>query len=333
MRLLLVLLLIVSTAVHASRDESTNVDVDSDATSHARSDSAADADAAALAAAAAIAGGGHAVGEGGHAEAVIAEGAVSLEVGGNHGGDFNDGDQTATQTIGDTEQQNKQVVGDNKQSVNIENPDDITIRNTPAARAPYSNSTSPCIVGGSAALSLPGFSGSAGKGFKDEECERRATAMAFSDMGVPGMGLWIMCRSAIVEKDAGIDDLPKAERDAAREAAYTACEQRVASFQDPPPPKSEGVVDAGDYVCDPATCEDRWLLAEVTEEEYLEQQRLVEDKNAQQQVLIDELRRNERDLTEEIRRLRNVQEERLEVEKVRRSKLEALLIRDEEDDG
>lgn len=85
-------------------------------------------------------------------------------------------------------------------------PDKLKIKNTPDARAPYSNSTGPCVVGFSAGVGVPGFGGSIGKGFVDEECNLRQTAQTFSSLGVPAMGLWLLCRSATVGKVSNPDD-------------------------------------------------------------------------------------------------------------------------------
>lgn len=85
--------------------------------------------------------------------------------------------------------------GDTNVNVVTENPDELKIKNTPDARAPYSNSTSPCIVGFSAGVGVPGFGGSLGRGFEDEECTRRQSAQTWSNMGMPAVGLWLMCRS------------------------------------------------------------------------------------------------------------------------------------------
>ena len=90
--------------------------------------------------------------------------------------------------------------GSLESNVLIENPDDIKIRNTPDARAPFSNSTGPCIVGFSAGLSLPGFGGSLGKGIEDQECTRRQSAQTWSNMGLPAMAIWLMCRSKDMER-------------------------------------------------------------------------------------------------------------------------------------
>jgi hypothetical protein len=85
-------------------------------------------------------------------------------------------------------------------SVEINNPDDIKIRNTPDVRAPYMNTTSPCRVGVSGGIGVAGFGGSAGTTVEDKECTLRQTAQTFSAMGVPGMGLWLLCRSQAVTR-------------------------------------------------------------------------------------------------------------------------------------
>jgi hypothetical protein len=85
-------------------------------------------------------------------------------------------------------------------NINEVHPDDIKIKNTPSARAPYANSTGPCRVGGSIGVSLPGFGASGGGSKEDPECTLRQTAQTFSALGAPAMGLWILCRSVVLER-------------------------------------------------------------------------------------------------------------------------------------
>jgi hypothetical protein len=85
-------------------------------------------------------------------------------------------------------------------SVVTENPDDIKIKNTPDIMAPFANSTSPCRIAGSGGLSLPGVGISGGGSVEDEECTLRQTAQTFGTLGVPAMGMWILCRSKVMER-------------------------------------------------------------------------------------------------------------------------------------
>ena len=150
--------------------------------------------------------------------------------------------------------------------VSIQNPSDIKIRNTPDARAPYSNSTGPCIVGFSAGLAVPGFGGSLGKGLEDEECTRRQSAQTWSSLGVPAMGLWLMCRSedmARTETDPEVCDSMVAQMQIEAELANVFPTPTPAVVSGPPP----------------------LLLAEVSEEEFEELKSMV----MAQQDYIDEL--------------------------------------------
>ena len=98
----------------------------------------------------------------------------------------------------------------------ISSPDNITIHNTPDVRAPYMNTTSPCRVGVSGGIGVAGFGGSAGTTVEDKECTLRQTAQTFSAMGVPGMGLWLLCRSKALKR---------------AEIEPEACESMVAQMQ------------------------------------------------------------------------------------------------------
>ena len=155
--------------------------------------------------------------------------------------------------------------------VSIQNPSDIKIRNTPDARAPYSNSTGPCIVGFSAGLAVPGFGGSLGKGLEDEECTRRQSAQTWSSLGVPAMGLWLMCRSedmARTETDPEVCDSMVAQMQIEAELAGS-----MKSSPSPFPPPA--------VVSEPPPL----LPAEVSEEEFEELKAMV----MAQQGYIDEL--------------------------------------------
>ena len=94
--------------------------------------------------------------------------------------------------------------GDVNTNVEIVNPDDIRIKNTPDVRAPYMNTTSPCRVGISGGIGIAGFGGNAGTTIEDKECTLRQTAQTFSALGVPGAGLWLLCRSQAMER-VGVD--------------------------------------------------------------------------------------------------------------------------------
>lgn len=123
-------------------------------------------------------------------------------------------------------------------SVSVSNPDAIRIRNVVSPDTPNSYPTSPCRIGVSAGLSLVGGAVSTGGSVEDKECTLRETARAFKELGVPQMGLYILCtqsevilgdkkgkRSGIgadecirrVEQFSRINNEPEAERSHAAE--------------------------------------------------------------------------------------------------------------------
>ncbi len=116
-------------------------------------------------------------------------------------------------------------------SVQTINPDKLKIRNTAAARPPVIMSVSPCRVPVSAGLGIPGFNGGAGTAVEDHECTLRQTAQLFAEMGLPGMGLWMLCRSQAVARVQEVHERPKAEREAAADEAAERCDGMVAQFQ------------------------------------------------------------------------------------------------------
>lgn len=74
-------------------------------------------------------------------------------------------------------------------------PDDITIRNTAAARIPNVTATSPCVYGWSGGLGIAGANIGGGKQKIDPECNIRETARTFAALGEIGQALIIACSS------------------------------------------------------------------------------------------------------------------------------------------
>lgn len=88
----------------------------------------------------------------------------------------------------------------NTQAVNVTNtsPDDVTIRNVASPDTPNPYPTAPCRVGISAGFSLAGGALSGGGSVEDEECTLRETARSFKDLGVPELGLILLCEQSEV---------------------------------------------------------------------------------------------------------------------------------------
>ncbi len=90
--------------------------------------------------------------------------------------------------------------GGNSQSINISesHPSSLKIRNVASPDTPNPYPTAPCRVGVSGGLALPGGALSGGGSVEDEECTLRETARSFKDLGVPEMGLYLLCTQSEV---------------------------------------------------------------------------------------------------------------------------------------
>lgn len=104
-----------------------------------------------------------------------------------------------TNTSGSSSSASQSLTG-NSQTVNVTDtsPDDITIRNVASPDTPNPYPTAPCRVGVSAGLSLAGGAFSGGGSVEDEECTLRETARSFKDLGVPELGLILLCEKSEV---------------------------------------------------------------------------------------------------------------------------------------
>ena len=67
------------------------------------------------------------------------------------------------------------------------------VHQTPLALAPESTSTAPCRVAGSGAGSSPFFGVSFSGSKVDTECEKRATAIAFAQLGQTQAAIEMLC--------------------------------------------------------------------------------------------------------------------------------------------
>lgn len=103
-------------------------------------------------------------------------------------GQGQDQEQTATATA--TQDQA------NAQSVTFTSPDKLTIRNVPSLSSPNAYPTSPCRIAVSGGLVFAGGGASAGGSIEDPGCTLREDARTFSELGVPAMGLYLMCTQA-----------------------------------------------------------------------------------------------------------------------------------------
>jgi hypothetical protein len=90
--------------------------------------------------------------------------------------------------------------GGNVQNVTVteQNPDDVTIRNVSSPDTPNVYPSAPCRIAVSAGLSLAGGTLSGGGSYEDPECTLRETARVFQFLGVPEMGLLLLCKNSVV---------------------------------------------------------------------------------------------------------------------------------------
>lgn len=125
----------------------------------------------------------------------------TVEIGGQEQSQSNSSTNTNsnTNTSSSSSSASQSLTG-NSQTVNITDtsPDDITIRNVASPDTPNPYPTAPCRVGVSAGLSLAGGAFSGGGSVEDEECTLRETARSFKDLGVPELGLILLCEQSEV---------------------------------------------------------------------------------------------------------------------------------------
>lgn len=101
-------------------------------------------------------------------------------------------DQGQEQTSTSSAQQDQA----NQQDVTFTQPDDIKIRNVPSLSSPNAYPTSPCRIAVSGGFVFAGGGASAGGSVEDPGCTLREDARTFSELGVPAMGLYLMCNQA-----------------------------------------------------------------------------------------------------------------------------------------
>ena len=107
-----------------------------------------------------------------------------------HQGQAQGQEQTSTSSA-QQDQANQQNI-----EFNSSTPDDITIRNVPSLSSPNAYPTSPCRIAVSGGLVFAGGGASAGGSVEDPGCTLREDARTFSELGVPAMGLYLMCSQA-----------------------------------------------------------------------------------------------------------------------------------------
>lgn len=128
-------------------------------------------------------------------------------------GNDDDGDATATATgtggsaTADSNSDSESYAGaesssgasaDNAVAVTYTRPATTTVRNVASPDTPNVYPSAPCRIAKSAGLSLAGGSLSGGSSVEDVECTLRETARAFQYLGVPEVGLHLLCTQSVV---------------------------------------------------------------------------------------------------------------------------------------
>jgi hypothetical protein len=87
---------------------------------------------------------------------------------------------------------------DNSIIFNSTRPSSTTVRNVPSPDTPNVYPSAPCRIARSAGLSFAGGSLSGGASIEDPECTLREAARVFQYLGVPEVGLHLMCTQSLV---------------------------------------------------------------------------------------------------------------------------------------
>lgn len=87
---------------------------------------------------------------------------------------------------------------DNNVTFNSTRPKNTTVRNVASPDTPNIYPSAPCRIARSAGLSLAGGAISGGHSVEDVECTLRETARTFQYLGVPEVGLVILCQNSVV---------------------------------------------------------------------------------------------------------------------------------------
>jgi hypothetical protein len=83
-------------------------------------------------------------------------------------------------------------------TVNFSNPKSTTVRNVASPDTPNVYPSAPCRIARSAGLSIAGGALSGGSSVEDPECTLRETARTFQYLGVPEIGLHLLCTNSVV---------------------------------------------------------------------------------------------------------------------------------------
>ncbi len=148
------------------------------------------------------------------------------------GGSQSDSDSssnsTSTSDSGSTA--SSDITSDVSVSVSSTAPSRVTLRNTPSPDTPNIYPSAPCRIAKSAGFSIPGGALSGGTSIEDVECTLRETARVFQYLGVPEVGLYLMCQQSMVI-NGRYDKKGKLETNAPRPIGTAECLRLVREFQ------------------------------------------------------------------------------------------------------
>lgn len=115
------------------------------------------------------------------------------------GGDSNaDSSSDSTSSSGAESASSSGATSDNNVAVTFTRPSSTTVRNVASPDTPNVYPSAPCRIARSAGLSLAGGALSGGSSIEDPECTLRETARVFQYLGVPEVGLYLMCQQSAV---------------------------------------------------------------------------------------------------------------------------------------
>ncbi len=144
--------------------------------------------------------GGHSYAQGGDGGHAVNSNVIKIHTGAQevYGGE---GGEAYSSSSSDASAESDSVStanADTNVTINETRPRHTTVRNVASPDTPNPYPTSPCRIGVSAGVSVAGFAGSGGGSVEDTECTLRETARSFKDLGVPEVGLILLCQNSVV---------------------------------------------------------------------------------------------------------------------------------------
>lgn len=123
--------------------------------------------------------------------------------GGDGGGDTISGSESDSRSDASSESEATSSAGadanvSNANSVTFTRPSTTTVRNVVGPDTPNVYPSAPCRIARSGGLSFPGAAVSGGSSIEDKECTLRETARSFQYLGVPEVGLVLLCQNSVV---------------------------------------------------------------------------------------------------------------------------------------